>query len=44
MDQHHFEMIHFKCIIPAIQCIIPVSVCRSTDQSLTLEFKIHASK
>ena len=25
MDQHKFEMIHFKCIIPAIQCIIPVS-------------------
>jgi len=32
MDQHNFEMIHFKCIIPAIQCIIPVKItvlCRS---------------
>jgi len=24
MDQHNFETIHFKCTIPAIQCIIPV--------------------
>ena len=27
MDQHNFEMIHFKCTIPAIQCIIPVLLC-----------------
>ena len=29
MDQHNFELIHFKCIIPAIaiQCIIPVLLC-----------------
>ena len=24
MSQHNFETIHFKCTIPAIQCIIPV--------------------
>ena len=27
MDQHNFEMIHFKCTIPAMQCIIPVLLC-----------------
>ena len=27
MDQHNFEMIHFKCTIPAIQCSIPVLLC-----------------
>ena len=27
MDQHNFETIHFKCTIPAIQCIIPVLLC-----------------
>ena len=26
-DQHNFEMVHFKCIIPAIQCTIPVLLC-----------------
>ena len=25
--QHNFEMIHFKCTIPAIQCTIPVLLC-----------------
>ena len=41
MNQHNFEMIHFKCIIPAIQCIIPVLLCYVDT---TLEFKVHASK
>ena len=27
IDQHNFEMIHFKCTISAIQCIIPVLLC-----------------
>ena len=27
MDQHNFEMIHFKCTIPAIGCTIPVLLC-----------------
>ena len=27
MDQHNFEMIHFKCSIPAIGCTIPVLLC-----------------
>ena len=41
MDQHNFEMIHFKCTIPAIQCTIPVLLCYV---DITLEFKVHASK
>ena len=24
MDQHNFEITHFKCTIPAKRCIIPV--------------------
>ena len=27
MDQYNFEMIHLKCTIPAIWCIIPVLLC-----------------
>ena len=27
MDQHNFEMIPCKCIIPTIQCIILVLLC-----------------
>ena len=27
MNQHNFEMIHFKCTIPAIGCTIPVLLC-----------------
>ena len=27
MDQHTFEMIHFKCTILAIGCTIPVLLC-----------------
>ena len=44
VDQHNFEMIHFKCIIPAIQCIIPVLLCYVYINGLTLEFKVYASK
>ena len=27
IDQHNFEMTHFKCTIPAMQCMIPVMLC-----------------
>ena len=27
MDQHNFEMIHFKCTIPELRCTIPVLLC-----------------
>ena len=33
MDQHNFEMIHFKCTIPAIGCTIPVLLCSSKRQT-----------
>ena len=43
MDQHNFEMIHFKCTIPAIGCTIPVLLCYA-DSWFALEFEVPASK
>ena len=46
MDQHNFEMIHFKCTIPAIGCTIMnfLLYCVMQIHGLTLEFEVHASK
>ena len=38
MDQHNFEMIHFKCTIPAIGCTIPVLLCLEFNEIKFNEF------